>query len=108
MTVSLRVDNVIASAVSANVSKGGLQLRTMSPLSVGRRLKVRFRLPGGTREIEAEATVAWSDARSGMGVQFNRLDPKAQTELDEFRRIAASSRIEKRRRQAGGSRPPGA
>ena len=32
----------------------------------------------------AEATVAWSDARSGMGVQFDRLDPQAQTELDEF------------------------
>lgn len=84
VTVSLRIDNVIASAVSANVSKGGLQLRTMTPLAVGRRLRVRFRLPGGAREIEAETTVAWSDARSGMGVQFDRLDPKAQTELDEF------------------------
>jgi uncharacterized protein (TIGR02266 family) len=84
VTVSLRVDNVIASAVSANVSKGGLQLRTMTPQPVGRRLRVRFRIPGGGREIDAEATVAWSDARSGMGVQFDRLDPQAQTELDEF------------------------
>jgi len=84
VTVSLRVENVIASAVSANVSKGGLQLRTMTPQPVGRRLRVRFRLPGGGREIDAEATVAWSDARSGMGVQFDRLDPQAQTELDEF------------------------
>jgi uncharacterized protein (TIGR02266 family) len=84
VTVSLRVDNVIASAVSANVSKGGLQLRTMSPLPVGRRLRVRFRLPGGSREIDAEALVAWSDARSGMGIQFERLDPQAQTELDDY------------------------
>jgi len=84
VTVSMRVDNVIASAVSANVSKGGLQLRTMTPQPVGRRLRVRFRIPGGGCEIDAEATVAWSDARSGMGVQFDRLDPQAQTELDEF------------------------
>jgi len=66
-------------ALSVTVS-----LRTMTPLAVGRRLRVRFRIPGGGREIEAEATVAWSDARSGMGVQFDRLDPGAQTELDEF------------------------
>jgi uncharacterized protein (TIGR02266 family) len=84
VTVSLRIDNVISSAVSANVSKGGLQLRTMTPQAVGRRLRVRFRLPGGGGEIDAEATVAWSDARSGMGVQFDRLDPKAQAELDGF------------------------
>src|SRR4029453_5947088 len=73
VTVSLRIDNVIASAVSANVSKGGLQLRTMTPQPVGRRLRVRFRIPGGGREIDAEATVAWSDARSGRGVQVDPL-----------------------------------
>jgi uncharacterized protein (TIGR02266 family) len=82
--VSYRIDNVIASAVCANVSKGGIFLRTMNPQAAGKRLRVRFRLPGSKRDIDAEAAVAWSDARSGMGVQFVSLGPDEQTDLDEF------------------------
>jgi uncharacterized protein (TIGR02266 family) len=83
VTVSMRIDHVIASAVSANVSKGGMLLRTMTPLAPGRRLRVRFRLPGHG-DIEAEATVAWSDARSGMGLQFVTISPQGQAALDQF------------------------
>lgn len=83
VTVSMRVDHVIASAVSANVSKGGIFLRTMTPLPVGKRLRVRFRLPGGG-DIDGEATVAWSDARSGMGLQFLTVSPEGQAALDQF------------------------
>lgn len=83
VTVSMRVDNVIKSAVCANVSKGGIFLRTMTPQQVGKRMRVRFKLPGG-REIDADATVAWSDARSGMGLQFVSIGADAQAALDEF------------------------
>jgi uncharacterized protein (TIGR02266 family) len=83
VTVSMRVDHVIASAVSSNVSKGGVFLRTMTPLPVGKRLRVRFRLPCGG-EIDGEATVAWSDARCGMGLQFVTIGPEGQTALDQF------------------------
>ncbi len=84
VTVSIRVDNVIASAVSSNVSKGGIFLRTMTPHPVGKRMRIRFRLPGGRGEIEAEVMVAWSDARSGMGLQFVTIGSDAQAQLDEF------------------------
>ena len=47
VTVSFRVDNVIASAVCANVSKGGIFLRTMNPQPAGKRVRVRFKLPNG-------------------------------------------------------------
>lgn len=84
VTVSFRVDNVIASAVCANVSKGGIFLRTMNPQPAGKRVKIRFKLPGGRREIDGEAMVTWSDARSGMGLQFVSIDSEAQAELDGF------------------------
>jgi uncharacterized protein (TIGR02266 family) len=84
ITVSYRVESVIASAVCANVSKGGIFLRTMNPLPVGKRLRVRFRLPGSKREIDAEGVVAWSDQRAGMGVQFLSLQHEEQAEIDGF------------------------
>jgi uncharacterized protein (TIGR02266 family) len=66
------------------VSKGGIFLRTMNPQPAGKRVRIRFKLPGGKREIDSEATIAWSDARSGMGLQFVTIDSEAQAELDNF------------------------
>ena len=84
ISVSYRVDQVIASALCANVSKGGILLRTMNPQPVGKHVRVRFRMPGSKREIDTEAVVAWSDARAGMGLQFLALQPDEQAELDAF------------------------
>jgi uncharacterized protein (TIGR02266 family) len=84
ISVSYRVDQVIASALCANVSKGGIFLRTMNPQPAGKRLRVRFRLPGSKREIDTEVVVAWSDARAGMGLQFLALHHEEQAELDAF------------------------
>ena len=67
-----------------NVSRGGLAVRTACLLEVGTALKVRFRLRGGKREIEADARVAWVDRRMGMGLQFTRVDDLAQSDIDEF------------------------
>ena len=105
VTVSLRVDNVIASAVSANVSKGGLQLRTMTPLAGGpARCGSASGMPGGGREIEAEATVAWSDARSGHGRPVRSRSIRRRRPSSTSSSIAASSRTarpEPRRRSVG-------
>jgi uncharacterized protein (TIGR02266 family) len=84
ITVSYRIDSAIASAVCANISKGGMFLRTMNPQPAGRRLRVRFRVPGSKREVETEAVVAWSDARSGMGLQFVALHHDEQADVDSF------------------------
>ena len=43
--VSYRFGNTIAAALTLNMSRGGLAVRTTSPLDVGTTLKVRFRLP---------------------------------------------------------------
>ena len=82
--VSYRFANTIAAALTLNVGKGGIAIRTMSPLAAGERLSLRFRMPGQRREIEADGRVAWADRKVGMGVQFERLDGADQAVIDDF------------------------
>ena len=82
--VAYRFGDTIATALSLNVGKGGLGIRTMSPLEPPARLRVRFRIPGSKRDVDADARVAWSDRRVGMGVQFEKVEPSDQAALDDF------------------------
>jgi two-component system, chemotaxis family, chemotaxis protein CheY len=82
--VSYRVGNTIAAALTLNLSKGGLAIRTMSPLPEGSKVKARFRLPEGKKEVETESRVSWSDRRIGMGLQFEKVEPGDQAAIDEF------------------------
>jgi uncharacterized protein (TIGR02266 family) len=82
--VAYRFGNTIATSLTLNVSHGGLAVRTTSPLAVGTPVRVRFRLPGGKREIEADANVAWADARVGMGLQFAAIESSLHAAIDEF------------------------
>ena len=82
--VNYRFGNTIAAALTLNISKGGLAIRTMSPLQSGSKARARFRLPGSKQDIEAESRVAWSDRRLGMGLQFERVQPADQAAIDEF------------------------
>jgi uncharacterized protein (TIGR02266 family) len=82
--VAYRFGNTIAAALTLNLSKGGLAIRTMSPLQSNAKAKVRFRLPGSKRDIEAECRIAWSDRHVGMGLQFERLESVDQASIDEF------------------------
>ena len=82
--INYRFGNTIAAALTLNLSKGGVAIRTMSPLQGGSKVRVRFRLPGSKRDIEAESRIAWSDRRIGMGVQFEKVDPADQAAIDEF------------------------
>ena len=82
--VNYRFGNTIAAALTLNISKGGLAIRTMSPLAAGSKARARFRLPGSKRDIEAESRVAWSDRRLGMGLQYEKVEPADQAAIDEF------------------------
>lgn len=84
ISVAYRLGNTIAAAVTLNIVRDGLAIRITSPLDVGTLVKVRFRLPGAVREVEAEAQVRWAERRVGMGLQFTRIDPADQTAIDEF------------------------
>src|SRR5213078_1830759 len=82
--IQYRFGNTIAAALTLNLSRGGIAIRTTSPLDGGLKIKVRFRMPGSKRDIDAEGRVAWSDRRVGMGIQFEKVDPTNQTIIDNF------------------------
>ncbi len=82
--VAYRFGNTIAAALTLNLSKGGVAIRTMSPLQQHAKVRVRFRLPGSRLDIEAESRVAWSDRRVGMGLQFEKVASAEQQAIDEF------------------------
>src|SRR6266481_2201358 len=82
--IQYRFGNTIAAALTLNLSHGGIAIRTTSPLDSGSQIKVRFRMPGSKRDIDAEGHVAWNDRRFGMGIQFDTVDPANQTIIDTF------------------------
>ena len=82
--IQYRFGNTIAAALTLNLSHGGIAIRTTSPLDAGAKIKVRFRMPGSKKDIDAEGRVAWSDRRVGMGIQFEKVDPANQTIIDNF------------------------
>src|SRR5881398_2919267 len=82
--VAYRFGNTIAAALTLNISKGGISIRTMSPLEIGAKVRLRFRLPGSKRDIDAEGRVTWSDRRNGMGLQFEKVDAANQAVIDQF------------------------
>ena len=82
--IQYRFGNTIAAALTLNLSRGGIAIRTTSPLESGAKIRVRLRLPGSRRDIDAEGRVAWSDRRVGMGIQFESVDSESQTAIDEF------------------------
>ena len=82
--VSYRVGNTVAGAVTLTVSRRGLAIRTTSLLELGTAIRVRFRLPGHQRDLDAGATVVWKDRRVGMGVQFTTIGVNEQTALADF------------------------
>lgn len=82
--VAYRFGNTIATALTLNISSGGLAIRTTNPLPVGSVVRVRFRLPAVRSDIQAEARIAWIDQRVGMGLQFSKMDDASQAAVDTF------------------------
>jgi two-component system, chemotaxis family, chemotaxis protein CheY len=82
--IAYRFGNTIAAALTLNLSHGGIAIRTTSPLEQNTRARLRFRLPGSKKDIDAEARVAWSDRRVGMGLQFDKMSAEDQGAIDDF------------------------
>jgi uncharacterized protein (TIGR02266 family) len=82
--IQYRFGNTIAAALTLNLSHGGIAIRTTSPLESGAKIKVRFRMPGSKKDIDAEGKVAWSDRRVGMGILFETVDQANQAIIDNF------------------------
>ena len=82
--VRYRFGNTIVAGLMLNVSHGGIAIRTTSPLDVGLKVKVQFRMPGSKRDVDVDGHVAWTDRRVGMGVQFERVDSAGQSLISNF------------------------
>jgi uncharacterized protein (TIGR02266 family) len=82
--IAYRFGNTIAAALTLNLSHGGIAIRTTSPLEQNTRARLRFRLPGSKKDIDAEARVAWADRRVGMGMQFDKVSTEDQAAIDDF------------------------
>jgi hypothetical protein len=82
--VTYRSGDTLAGAITLDIGKGGLGIRTINPLAKGIAVHVRFRLPGGGGEIDASGRVAWSDRKVGMGVQFDNVSAAHQRAIDTF------------------------
>jgi CheY-like chemotaxis protein len=82
--IAYRFGTTIAAALTLNISRGGLAIRTTSPLAQEAKARLRFRLPGSKKDSEADAKVSWSDTRVGMGLQFERVSDGDQTDINDF------------------------
>jgi uncharacterized protein (TIGR02266 family) len=82
--VAYRFGNTIAAALTLNISRGGVAIRTTSPLDPGTMIKLRFRLPSRKTDIDCEARIAWVDRRLGMGAQFTWISEADQAAIADF------------------------
>jgi hypothetical protein len=64
-----------------NVSQGGLQVHSDSPVEMTKPFQVSFELPGAKNAMKAHAEVAWQDARGNVGIRFVKVTPRQQRTL---------------------------
>lgn len=68
----------------ANISEGGMCILPPVPLRPGEHLSVEFVLPSSSAEISAECDVQWADAEGRVGLQFERISPRAKSDLQHW------------------------
>jgi CheY-like chemotaxis protein len=82
--VSFRSGATIAGAITLDIGRGGLAIRTMNPLPKRSAIAIRFRLPSSASDIEVEGRVAWGNRQVGMGIQFERISSADQAAIDAY------------------------
>lgn len=82
--VSYRIGTAITAALSLNLSRGGMAIRTSQPPARDITLYTKFALPGSKKEIQTEGIVCWSVPKSGMGVRFTSVRPSDQAAINTF------------------------
>ncbi|HEY6336930.1 MAG TPA: PilZ domain-containing protein [Candidatus Sulfotelmatobacter sp.] len=64
-----------------NVSQGGLQVHSDSPVEITKPFQVSFDLPGGKSSLKARAEIAWQDKRGNVGIRFVKVTARQQRTL---------------------------
>jgi uncharacterized protein (TIGR02266 family) len=85
-------DDTAIDLLSANVSKGGIFLRSSQPLPKGQKLELEFDVPTGRVRVE-DCEVVWNRSEDGesseadppgMGVEFKSMSPQARQSIEAF------------------------
>ena len=82
--IAYRFGNTIAAAVTLNISRGGVAVRTTNPLQTGIVVRARFRIPMSKKDIDVESKVAWSNKRVGMGLEFLNIGAEDRQAIAEY------------------------
>jgi len=99
---SATVDDFIEQ-FGADVSRGGIFIKTKKPLETGALLKFEFQLQGGSAVIHGVGRVAWRrseeharpDLPAGMGIKFIKLDDGSRAVIERIEaRHGAGSRFD--------------
>jgi uncharacterized protein (TIGR02266 family) len=88
---SATVDDFIEQ-FGADVSRGGIFIKTKKPLETGALLKFEFQLQGGVAVIHGVGRVAWrrpedkarADIPAGMGIKFIKLDDQSRAVIERI------------------------
>ncbi|GAB4295834.1 MAG: hypothetical protein Kow0090_10870 [Myxococcota bacterium] len=74
-----------------NISAGGVFVKTTSPSSPGRVIKMRLDVPGSGISVRCTGEVVWNRQKdpyspydSGMGIKFLDLDEKLKAAIDNY------------------------
>ena len=74
---------------SQDISRGGIFIKSKTPMSVGTLLKFEFQLKDESRLIHGVGRVVWrreagGDEPPGMGIKFIKMDPESRSLVDEM------------------------
>ena len=79
------------SAFSANISGGGIFIRTQEPLPLNHAVRMRFTLPGVNYHFDCHGIVVWANPSptksflpAGMGIKFVNLVGESKKLIEEF------------------------
>ncbi len=79
------------SAYSANISGGGIFIRTQEPLPLNHAVRMRFTLPGVNHQFDCHGIVVWANPSptksflpAGMGIKFVDLATEARKLIQDY------------------------
>jgi DNA-binding NarL/FixJ family response regulator len=71
-------------AISTNLSEGGMAIRLSGTLPKDAQGKLQFSLPGSNISLELKGQIAWADATGRAGIRFVEVPQSSQYQLDNW------------------------
>lgn len=78
------IEGMAEDVMILDLSKGGMGVQAMAPLTRGTVVETRVYLPGVQSEIVAKGEVAWSDDSGRAGIRFEFLSGSSRTTLESW------------------------